>query len=321
MSHSKRNQLYAKYCDFCSDLCTSPEGMTSNYILVTNVWNEAERIPIAFRNVSRQTKRPAAWLWMEDGSTDSTYDTIIEQAGAHPDLNVIVERMPTKAQANFFTLGKTHEKVLRRVRERIDAMGIDYMAILDVDSEPCSNYFKRSCWILDNNPNLGAISGYIIGEWKESLVAQPMNSGKMIRWSIVREIQQFWDFCPDTFYNIKALAQGYDVDVLHFPVHQVRPSTNITPRGALRMGRVAYYGGRPFWAVLLRALRRALLGLHGGDMLRGYFSEWTRGTWRCDDPDVLEFFGSGRNPVGLAVEMIKQLLDERGKRTQIVQDS
>jgi hypothetical protein len=55
-----------------------------------------------------------------------------------------------------------------------------------------------------------------------------------------------------------------------------------------------YFIGRPFLGVLLRALRRVILRRYGTAMLRGYFHERARGTWRCDDPDVTSFYGHGK---------------------------
>lgn len=306
------------YCDYCSKQCRSPGETESEYVLVTNVWNEEVRVPGSFDNVLTQTKLPRVWIWMDDGSTDGTFDVIREQAKLHPEIEVWIERMPKKVKANFFTLGNTHEDIMGRVRERIDKLGVKFMGILDVDTKPCPNYFARLSWILENDEKLGAVSGYPIGEWDQRLIAQPMNTGKLIRWNIVRTIQSYWDFCPDTFYNIKALAKGYEVDVLRVPVMQYVPTTNTTPRGVFRMGRVAYYGGRPFLGVLLRSIRRLAKRQHGTEMLRGYVSEWSRGTWRCNDTDVREFFAEGGNPIAIALNVLKTFITAKGQKTGYV---
>jgi glycosyltransferase involved in cell wall biosynthesis len=276
-------------------------------MLITNVWNEADSVEKAFKSVTSQTKTPRLWLWMEDGSTDDTFERIADQSKKRPEIDVWIEQMPKKRKGNFYTLGRTHQEILNRVKERISATGIDYVGILDVDTLPCPNYFARMCRILDENRKLGAISGYPIGEWDERIIAQPMNTGKMLRWNVVESIEEYWDFCPDTFYNIKAIAKGYYVDVFKVPVYQNRPSTNLKPAGAFRMGRVAYYGGRPFWAMLYRALRRLLLRQHGTMMLRGWLTEYVRGTWHCGDPDVREFFRGRENPFAILEGLIKML--------------
>ncbi len=306
---------FHKYCGFCQDTCIYLQPTKSEYLLVTNVWNEEARIADAFKSVSMQDKKPKLWIWMEDGSTDNTYLRIKEENKKHPDIKITIERMPTKRKANFFTLGKTHEAIIGNMKARIDELKVDYFAILDVDSEPCPGYFSRLINLLDNHGELGAVSGYPIGEWKKRRVSQPMNSGKLIRWPIVRNIQKYWDFCPDTFYNIKALAEKYRLKVFHIPIFQNRPSSNFQKSGAFRMGRVAYYGGRPFLGVLLRAIRRSVLRLHGTSMLQGYFMEYARGTWHCQDADVRRYFGAGMNVAKVLLELLKLY---EGKETGLV---
>lgn len=289
------NVPFHKYCSYCKESCTRLEQELKDYVLITNVWNEESKVADAFRNVSQQDKKPQLWIWFEDGSTDNTYTRIQEEAKRYPDIKIRIERMPIKSRANFFSLGKTHETILKRIKQTINRLGVDYYGILDVDSYPCPGYFARLIKILDSDGRLGAVSGYPIGEWSKRRVAQPMNSGKLIRWQIVQNIEKYWDFCPDTFYNIKAISQGYKVAVFCIPLYQNRPSSNFLESGAQRMGRVAYYGGRPFIGVFLRALRRCILRQHGTSMLRGYFMEWIRGTWHCEDEDVRAFFEADKN--------------------------
>ncbi|NWF96302.1 MAG: hypothetical protein HXY34_09175 [Candidatus Thorarchaeota archaeon] len=303
---------FHRYCAFCTGSCSSPGPVSAEYVLVTNVWNESGRVSKAFQSVLGQTKRPRVWLWMEDGSTDDTFQQIEREARAHPELEVWIERMPKKKKGNFYKLGKTHEAIMGRVRDRIDRLGVQYFAILDVDTTPCPNYFARMCHILESRPQLGAVSGYPIGEWALRVAAQPMNTGKVVRWSVVRQTHEYWDFCPDTFYNIKALAMGFDVDVLCVPVLQDRPSTNTTPEGVLRLGRVSYYGGRTFWGIVTRALRRVVTRQHGTQLLRGYFMEWKRGTWKCYDPDVRRFFREGGNPISTVLGLIRTRMRGKG---------
>ncbi|MHA2208137.1 MAG: glycosyltransferase family A protein [Candidatus Thorarchaeota archaeon] len=306
MQQSSKTVPFHRYCEFCTKQCEDIAS-PSQYILITNAWNEAERVEETFRSVITQSKLPNVWLWMEDGSTDETYERIVEQSKQHPEIEVWIEQMPKKRKGNFYTLGRTHQEILSLVKDRINEKGIDYFGVLDADTLPCPNYFARMCRILDENSDLGAISGYPIGEWDERIVAQPMNTGKLVRWPVVDGIEKYWDFCPDTFYNIKTLANGYDVDVFKVPVYQNRPSTNLKPAGAFRMGRVAYYGGRPFWAMLYRALRRLVLKQHGTMMLRGWLTEYIRGTWHCDDPDVIRFFKEQENPLAILQSLLQIL--------------
>ncbi|RDE17844.1 MAG: hypothetical protein C4K49_00895 [Candidatus Thorarchaeota archaeon] len=288
---------FEKHCMFCSASCTPPDDVRGRYVLVSNVWNEERQIHLMFERVARQTWKPMAWVFMDDGSVDGTYDAILRGSRQNRSIPVWVERMPPKTKPNFFTLGRTHEIILGKLRARIDELHVDYMAILDADTEPCPNYFARLCNVLDENPDLGAVSGEPIEEPGSRIAGQPMNSGKLIRWSVVRSIGEYWDFCPDTFYNIKALANGYRLKVMRVPVHLTRPTTSQSPQGVFRQGRLAYYAGRPFAGVLLRSIRRLVLRQHGTEMLRGYLSEVRRGTWRCTDQDVLRFYARDSIPL------------------------
>jgi len=248
--------------------------------------------------MSKQSKLPRSWVWIDDGSTDATAQVLKETAAKYPQLQLWVESMPKKKTPNFFTLGKSHERVLLKLRSRIDALGADYLAVLDPDTEPCPNYFARLCSILDSDHGLGAVAGYPVQEPDKLKSGRPMNSGKMIRWSIVREIDKFWDYCPDSFYNLKAESRGYRVGVVKVPVSLDRPTTAVTSReGAFRQGRLYYYARRPVWAILLRSVWRQITRQHGDDLLRGYLVEMRRGTWKCDDPDVVRYYGAGKGPV------------------------
>ncbi|NWF96889.1 MAG: glycosyltransferase family 2 protein [Candidatus Thorarchaeota archaeon] len=288
-----RRDRFAAFCGYCKASCSAPPPSSSTYILWTNVYNEVASVPALFRYVAHQTKKPVVWLWVDDGSTDETAEVIAREAANYRQLDVWLERMPKKQKPNFFTLGKTHETVLTRVSDRVDRLGVQYMAILDADTEPCPNYFARLCSIMDAHSDLGAVAGYPVQEQDKLYSGRPMNSGKMIRWQIVRSIGRFWDYCPDSFYNLKAEAQGYRVAVVKVPVRLDRPTTAVVSReGAFRQGRLSFYVGRSLWMVLIRAVWRFLTGKRGRELLQGYLSERARGTWRCTDPDVISHYAS-----------------------------
>ena len=143
---------------------------------------------------------------------------------------------------------------------------------------------------MQNNPGLGVVARYIRNEWEYRITREPQHSGKFIRWDIVRSIKKLWDTCPDTMYNIKARKEGYKTEIVKVPLYHDSPRGGVTEVRAFRLGQIAYYGGRPFWATLLRSLRRALTKQYGTAMLRGHITEWIRGTWHCEDIDVIQHF-------------------------------
>ncbi|MHA1863955.1 MAG: hypothetical protein ACTSWA_09325, partial [Candidatus Thorarchaeota archaeon] len=201
--------------------------------------------------------------------------------------------------------GRAYNSTLPRLVEKIDAYGIEYAAIMDVDNDPCRNYSARMIWLLDGHPDVGAAAGIPIGEEDKRKVGLPMGGGKFIRWSIMRKINRYWDIAPDTLLNIKALANGYSLKTWKVPMNLDALTTGFTAKGIFRQGRLNYYVGRPFWAVFFRALRRFLLRQHGTQFLKGYLYERKRGVWSFEDPDVRWYYGRGRNVLSGLLDVLK----------------
>jgi glycosyltransferase involved in cell wall biosynthesis len=277
----------------------------SNYILITNIWNESKSIEEAFRRISKQTKKPRVWLWIDDGSTDDSAKVIQRLSRSLAGVDVWLEICPRKQVGNLDTIGRAYGRAIPRFREKIDRERIDYVAIMDVDSDPCPNYSARLTWLLDKNPDVGAAAGIALGEVGKRRVGLPMGTGKFVRWSIVRDIERFWDIAPDTLLNIKAAARGFKLKTWPVPMSMDKPTRALSSQGVFRQGRLSYYVGRPFWGVLLRALRRFLIRQHGTQMLRGYLYERERKVWRFSDPDVQRFYGRGSNPLSALLDLLR----------------
>ncbi|NHJ14708.1 MAG: glycosyltransferase family 2 protein [Candidatus Thorarchaeota archaeon] len=282
-------EKFGKHCEFSKDGCPCTVGTQDSFVLFTNVWNEEPSIRPHFKRVLEQPFRPSLWVWLDDGSTDSSYNEMLEASTDYP-IEVIVVRNKMKKRPNYLMLGKGHQLRLDTVRSLLSERGIVYMTNLDVDTTACPNYFGRMLSLLESDPLLGVAAGYPVGEWNQRIASEPMHSGKFVRWKIVRRIKKLWDTCPDTQYNIKARAFGYKTKVFRVPLYHEGPTAGLTEVGAERLGQIAYYAGRPFWAQVLRSLRRSIVRQHGTALLRGWLKEWIRGTWHCEDEDVVEHF-------------------------------
>ncbi len=252
-----------------------------------------------------QSRKPLVWLWIDDGSTDGTYEEIKHLSEEHPELKVWVERMPMKEQGNLNTIGNAYTEHMPGFIKRLRGQSVDYYAIQDVGTQPCPNYYARIMHLMDEHPEIGASSGYVIGEERARESGMPMGDCKVTRWEIIREIEEYWPLSPDTFVNIKTLKRGCRLKIWAIPVFQDEPSFGTTARGMFYQGQLNYFVGRPFLGVLLRALRRLFLRRHGTDMLRGYLYEREKQTWRCEDPDVLEFYGHGQSPLWVIWNLLK----------------
>lgn len=301
---------FHKYCGFCEGHCEYI-SVDDSYVLVTNIWNEEENINRTFDWIRRQTARPKIWIWIDDGSTDRSSKIIENLSESIAGTDVWLRRMPPKERGSLDTIGRAYQRFLPKLIPDLDELDIGYFAVMDVDTEPCPNYFARLISLLNAHPRVGAAAGIPLGEVGKRLVNLPMGGGKVVRWDVVREIKKYWDIAPDTLLNIKALAKGYDLKTWQVPLRLERPTTGFTSMGVFRQGRLNYYVGRPFWNLFFRALRRALFRDHGTQMLRGYFHEWIRGSWRFDDPDVRNFYGANRNLLSTVSEVLDFLFKHK----------
>jgi biofilm PGA synthesis N-glycosyltransferase PgaC len=258
--------------------------MPVSYVLVTNIFNEEERIQQFVENIANQTLRPTFWVWIDDGSSDQGL-AIAEKETARYGIKIITFKLPVKKRGNLDTIGRAWNKAHNYIVSNLKA---NYISIVDVDTEFPEHFFQDMILYMEENPDVGVASGKIKGVEFSSMKV-PMGLGKIVRWDVLLSFSKYWDLAPDSFLNIKALSLGYRIVVRDVFVHS-NPMTIYSPIGRFRYGRRAYYVGRTLIMVLLEGIRFALHGEHGSQYLRGYWSEWSRGKWRCDDPDVRYFY-------------------------------
>lgn len=247
-------------------------------ILLTNVWNEEDRIPDLVRIIDAQTLKPKLWFWIDDGSTDGSYSAIINAKTTIP-INIF--RMPKKFKGELDTIGIAHSRILPLIKD----LDFDYLSIADVDNNFDSDYFEKMCGIMDQDPSIGTLSAQSRSDKKRN-PTDPMGAGKIVRWSVIRSIDQYWDLAPDTYLNIKANAIGLRSVALQNTFIDAAPTQIFTTKGRFRFGRRMFYVGRPLILVLYQAWRFLFTRDHATEYLRGYWQERSKGSWRCTDPDV-----------------------------------
>ena len=113
----------------------------------------------------------------------------------------------------------------------------------------------------------------------------PMFSGKVVRSKVISSIYKYWDISIDSFINIKALAMGYYVTSRDNILVESKPSHLLTKSGRFRSGRLAYYVGINIPYIITKGVVQ-----RDAQYLRGYWSEWSKGTWRSDDQDIRNYY-------------------------------
>ena len=250
------------------------------YILATKFYNERKQLSGLVANIASQILRPKIVLFLDDGSMDSSAEVAVEEAKKHGLTSQVVS-MPMKKKGNLDSLGKIWTKAQPLIRKL--SKDVEYFATIDVDTTVEPSYFRDMIDYLAANPSIGVVAGQAKGEPKRTF---PMFAGKVFRSSIIRAIDKYWDISIDSFINVKALKMGYKLKILDVPVNT--PETHLrTPIGRVRSGRIAYYAGTSIWYVLMKGILK-----FDSQYLRGFWSEWGRGTWRSTDSDIREYYGS-----------------------------
>jgi len=275
------------------------------YVLLTKFWNEKHKLRGIVDTITKQSLKPVVWLLLDDGSTDGSlerFKRLCTENGI-PTLSV---QMPQKTKGNIDALGRVYQLAFDTWKEHIRKTYAPHcFAMLDVDSKVPPNYFQSLAHILNKYPLIGAIAGQVKGEDRQS---SPQGSGKMVKWSVIEEIDRMWDLDADTFLNIKAYALGYWCVIVNNLHVYAEPSLFYSTKGAFRFGRRMFYVRRALpimLLVLLRGiLRRKMAFLN---QFRGWSLEMARNNWKCHDTDVLESYG------------IIRYLNRQQKRTKVVE--
>ncbi len=252
----------------------------AEYILVTKFYNERIQLPKLIANIGAQSAKPKIVVFLDDGSTDESGAIAAEEAKRHG-LKFEIISMPMKKKGNLDTIGRIWTKAQPRLKEL--SKNVDYFATIDVDTTLAPAYFRYMINYLEKHQSIGVVAGQAIHEPKRTF---PMFSGKVFRSSIIGSIDKYWDISADSFINVKALKMGYELTILDVPVDT--PPTHLhTPKGRYRLGRLAYYTRTSVLYILFRGIF-----YFDTQYLRGFWSEWSRGNWKCSDSDIREYYST-----------------------------
>jgi glycosyltransferase involved in cell wall biosynthesis len=226
------------------------------YAVVTPVWNEAENLPRLAACLSAQTRRPAAWVVVDTGSTDETPEVLAKLEARHVALG----------EAS----GARGGPIVRAFAAGLAELGGDLPEVVvkldaDLDFEP--DYFDRLVSAFERNPRLGIASGLcyerVDGEWTPGYGTRShvWGASRAYRRECLREVlpleeRQGWDEID----AIKAQLRGWEVGTLFdLPFRHLRAEGERDGGGRrwLDQGDTARYMGYRFSYLLARAVFRA----------------------------------------------------------------
>ena len=255
-----------------------PVNPSRRYLLISPCRDEAQYLRRTLDSVAAQSVQPAAWVIVDDGSTDETPAILEEYARRLPYLRVVRRTDRGRREVGPGVIAAFYAG-LKTVRLE----DFDYLCKLDMDLDLPVRYFELLMQRMESDPRIGTTSGkpWFVHPQSGALVPEicgdEMSVGmtKFYRVACFQEIggfvrQVMWDGIDCHRARMLGwIAESIDDEPLRF-VH-LRPqgaSQKGIWTGRLRAGFGQYYHGH-FAPLLLGGRSISSTGSPGGDRQRG----------------------------------------------------
>jgi poly-beta-1,6-N-acetyl-D-glucosamine synthase len=280
---------------------TSPR----RYLLISPCRDEAQYLRRTLDSVAAQSVQPAAWVIVDDGSTDETPAILEEYARRLPYLRVVRRTDRGRREVGPGVITAFYDG-LKTVRLE----DFDYLCKLDMDLDLPVRYFELLMQRMESDLRIGTTSGkpWFVhpqsGALEPEVCGDEMSVGmtKFYRVDCFREIggfvrQVMWDGIDCHRARMLGwIAESVDDEPLRF-VH-LRPqgaSQKSIWTGRLRKGFGQYFmGTSPLYhlAVVIYHLPAYPMFIGSVAMLWGYLRSWLRRLPRYDDLEFRRFLRS-----------------------------
>ncbi len=276
-------------------------GPGRRYLIVSPCRNEEKYMRRTLDSVVAQTVKPALWVIVDDGSTDSTPRILAEYAAKHDFIRVV----PRKDRG-VRSVGPGVIEAFYSGYDTIDPSEFDYVCKLDLDLDLPHGYFEALIKAMEAEPRLGTFSGkaYYV---TEDGTRVPEHSGdemsvgmtKFYRTACFEQIGGFvrevmWDGIDCHRCRMKGwIARGSGDPALAF--EHLRPmgtSHQGIWTGRSRHGFGQYFMGSSIWYMTASAVFRSMhrpYVVGGLAMWWGFVRSALRGKPRYDDLEFRRF--------------------------------
>ncbi len=139
----------------------------SDYVVITPVRNEVDRFPRTIASMVSQTRRPARWVIVDDGSTDGTGAVAEDAAGEHDWIRVLHRPDRGRRLPGTGVMEAFHEGCLL-----VADLSWEYLAKLDGDLAFAPDYFARCLEHFEKDPRLGIGGGQVCKRVGDRLVVE-----------------------------------------------------------------------------------------------------------------------------------------------------
>ena len=282
--------------------------MSLTYVLITPARNEADLIENTIKSVIAQSRPPARWIIVSDGSTDGTDEIVARYAAQHPWIELL--RLPERKDRQFAAKARAFNQGYEQLKD----LSYDIVGNLDADITFDPGYFEFLLAQFANNPQLG-VAGTPFVEDFTNLNAHTYAHGHANLQHVSgacqlfrREcFQQVGGYIPikggaiDWIAVTTARMKGWQTRTFTDKVclHHRKLGTGTGKNSTLAMrfhyGQKAYYvGGHPLWEISrgVFQMRGKPYILGGACFITGFLLSALRRIERPVPPELIKFHRS-----------------------------
>lgn len=293
-----------------------------SYVVISPGRNESDYMRRTLDSMVAQTERPALWVIVDDGSSDSSPEILKEYTDQHDWIRVVWREDRGKR-----AVGPGVIEAFYAGLETISMQDYSYLCKLDLDLDLPPGYFAGLMDRMEANPRIGTCSGKAYfrdprGTLISEKIGDEMSLG-MTKFYSVECFQQIGGFVREVMWDgidcHKARTLGWtpvswDDPELRF--EHLRPmgsSQQSIFTGRKRHGFGQYYmGTHPLFLIAsaINKMRQPPFVVGGLAMMVGYFGAMLRGAEQHGDKELITFIRAyqlkalrvGKNKAAAAIE-------------------
>jgi biofilm PGA synthesis N-glycosyltransferase PgaC len=271
-------------------------------LIISPVRNEAEHLERVVRSMERQSRRPDAWLVVDDGSDDGTPALLRRFSAQIPFMTVLATPAGYTLDDGDRHAAAAAPRAFNWALRQSELRGVTHLGKLDGDIELPDDYFERLLAEFDAKPRLGIAGGTLVervgSEWRPARAARQHVRGalKLYRrecFDAIGGIQERlgWDGLDESY----ARMRGYDTESFdHIVARHHRPlgEAGGALRGKTRRGEVHYVLGYGVHWATLKAIQLAVVQARptaGAAFMFGYVRAALTSVPRVEDEEYRLF--------------------------------